>query len=54
MVTDAHLAALAIEHGCVLVTRDSDFARFESALASSAGGGLVSAYPRSWRYPRHL
>ena len=28
LVTDAHLAALAIEHGCRLVSTDSDFARF--------------------------
>lgn len=28
MVTDAHLAALALEHGCILATTDRDFARF--------------------------
>jgi toxin-antitoxin system PIN domain toxin len=28
LVTDAHLAALAIEHGCELTSTDSDFARF--------------------------
>jgi toxin-antitoxin system PIN domain toxin len=28
MVTDAYLAALAIEHGCELMTTDMDFARF--------------------------
>lgn len=28
LVADAHLAALAIEHGCELITTDSDFARF--------------------------
>ena len=28
LVTDAHLAALAIEHGCKLVSTDSDFSRF--------------------------
>lgn len=28
MVSDAYLAALAIEHGCELVTTDSDFSRF--------------------------
>jgi uncharacterized protein len=28
LVTDAHLAALAIEHGCLLASTDSDFARF--------------------------
>lgn len=29
LVSDAHLAALAIEHGAELVTYDTDFARFE-------------------------
>lgn len=28
LVTDAHLAALAIEHGCRLASTDSDFSRF--------------------------
>lgn len=28
LVTDAHLATLAIEHGCDLASTDSDFARF--------------------------
>lgn len=28
LVTDAHLAALAIEHGCTLMSTDSDFSRF--------------------------
>lgn len=28
LVTDAHLAALAIEHGCALASTDSDFVRF--------------------------
>jgi len=27
-VTDAHLAALAIEHGCEIASTDTDFARF--------------------------
>jgi toxin-antitoxin system PIN domain toxin len=30
LVSDAHLAALAIEHGCVLCSTDADFARFPS------------------------
>jgi len=30
LVSDAHLAALAIEHGCVLYSTDADFARFQS------------------------
>jgi uncharacterized protein len=29
LVSDAYLAAICIEHGCELVTTDSDFARFE-------------------------
>jgi hypothetical protein len=28
LVPDAHLAALAIEHGCVLYSTDADFSRF--------------------------
>jgi toxin-antitoxin system PIN domain toxin len=42
-VTDAHIAALAIEHGVVLSTHDRDFRRFEGLrldfplLKSSAG-----------------
>jgi predicted nucleic acid-binding protein len=28
LVTDAHLAALAVEHGCELVSTDADFSRF--------------------------
>lgn len=29
LVPDAHLAALAIEHGLVLCSTDGDFARFD-------------------------
>ena len=28
LVVDAHIAALAIEHGCILYSTDSDFSRF--------------------------
>jgi len=28
LVPDAHLAALAVEHGCVLMSTDADFSRF--------------------------
>ena len=28
LVADAHLAALAMEHGLILVSADTDFARF--------------------------
>ena len=30
LVTDAHLAALAMEHGCTLYSTDADFSRFRS------------------------
>ena len=29
LTTDAHLAALALEHGCTLYTTDADFVRFQ-------------------------
>jgi predicted nucleic acid-binding protein len=29
LVSDAYVAALAIDHGCELISTDSDFARFE-------------------------
>lgn len=29
LVTDAYLAAMAIEHGCLWITTDRDFARFD-------------------------
>ena len=32
LVTDAYLAAIAIEHGCELVTHDGDFKRFAPRL----------------------
>ena len=44
LVPDAHLAALAIEHGLVLCSSDSDFARFpglrwDNPLSEPAGRG---------------
>lgn len=30
LTTDAHLAALAVEHGCELCSTDADFARFST------------------------
>ncbi|MCK9588603.1 MAG: hypothetical protein WC076_12885 [Terrimicrobiaceae bacterium] len=30
LVSDAHLAALALEHSCTLASTDSGFARFRS------------------------
>ncbi len=35
LVTDAHLAALAIEHGVTLCTTDRDFARFPDVRTSN-------------------
>jgi toxin-antitoxin system PIN domain toxin len=32
LVTDAYLAALAVEHGCEFATADGDFARFSPPL----------------------
>ena len=29
LVTDAHLAALSVEHGCELISSDADFSRFQ-------------------------
>lgn len=34
MVTDAYIAALAIEHGCEVATTDSDFSRFGDLVRS--------------------
>lgn len=44
LVTDAHLAALAVEHGLELCSNDSDFARFpglrwHNPLLGGPGGG---------------
>lgn len=35
LVNDAHLAALAIEHNCVLVSYDRDFDRFDGVVRES-------------------
>ena len=39
LTTDAHLAALAIEHGAVVLTFDRDFARFEGVRWMLPGKG---------------
>ncbi|MGH9444648.1 MAG: TA system VapC family ribonuclease toxin [Terriglobia bacterium] len=39
LIMDAHLAALAIEHGAALATRDRDFARFPGLRILSPLGG---------------
>lgn len=38
LTTDAHLAAMAISHGAVLVSFDNDFARFHGLRRESLGG----------------
>ncbi len=35
LTVDAHLAALAVEHGCTIVTFDADFIRFEGVRSVS-------------------
>jgi len=30
LTTDAHIAALAIEHGCTVYSNDNDFSRFDN------------------------
>jgi uncharacterized protein len=37
LVNDAHLAALAVEHRCVVVSYDRDFARFEGVRVEEPG-----------------
>ena len=50
LVTDAHLAALAISHGAVLVSCDNDFARFKGlrfveGFVQAANGGFAVVGP---------
>lgn len=37
LVNDAHLAALAVEHRCVVVSFDNDFSRFEGVVWERPG-----------------
>lgn len=39
LVMDAHLAAMAIEHGCELISTDSDFSRFPKLKWRNPLGG---------------
>jgi uncharacterized protein len=32
LISDAHVAALALEHGCTVVSADSDFRRFSGVV----------------------
>ncbi len=43
LVTDAHLAALALEHGCDLFSTDSDFSRFPGIRWRNPLKGSASA-----------
>jgi uncharacterized protein len=45
LVTDAHLAALAMQHGCTLISTDADFARFSKLRWTNP----LSANPSSGR-----
>ena len=45
LTTDAHLAALAIEHGADIVSFDRDFARFRASATGSPGGPKGRAQP---------
>lgn len=38
LVNDAHLAALALEHGCEVVSYDADFARFAGVRWTTPAG----------------
>jgi len=52
LVPDAHLAALALEHGLTVVSTDTDFARFPGVAwlnPVSAAALLASAGPRASR-----
>jgi hypothetical protein len=42
LVTDAYLAVLAIEHGCELITTDSDFARFPGLRWAASTRGITA------------
>ncbi|MBS1837370.1 MAG: PIN domain-containing protein, partial [Actinobacteria bacterium] len=37
LVNDAHLAALAIEHRCTVVSYDNDFSRFDGVIWERPG-----------------
>jgi predicted nucleic acid-binding protein len=47
LVTDAQIAALAIEHDAILHTADSDFLRFSGLCWSNPLTGARSGRPRS-------
>lgn len=42
LVNDAHLAALAIEHRCSIVSYDNDFSRFDGVTWERPGGAGTS------------
>ena len=45
LTTDAHLAALAVEHGATLATFDGDFHRFNGLKLEYLGSGAGLARP---------
>ena len=47
LVADAHLAALAIEHGAELCSTDSDFARFPGLRWANPLSGPIGESPRT-------
>ena len=52
LTSDAHLAALAIEHGCVIASTDNDFKRFSGVgLHNPLGGAGGKCYRRSLDHP---
>lgn len=55
LTTDAHLAALAIEHGCELCSTDADFARFAHLRwtnpLAGAGSSRTGRLAQSARLP---
>lgn len=45
LVTDAHLATLAVEHHATVITYDADFARFRGVAWARPGDGSAAANP---------
>lgn len=43
LVNDAHLAALAVEHRCAIVSYDNDFSRFDGITWERPGGTGLSS-----------
>ncbi|OGV71846.1 MAG: hypothetical protein A3K19_01105 [Lentisphaerae bacterium RIFOXYB12_FULL_65_16] len=54
LTTDAHLAALALQHGCELCSTDTDFAPRPRTPLAEPVGGLSLPFRNAWpeRWPR--